>query len=322
VNVRAYDVEDVVHRLGIPHERRGRRIWMRCPKASDPRRHAGGDKDWSATIWPNEAGDRQGLFHCHSCHFSGNLARLVAVVLGMEDDFISTAAEKAHRWLAGSATQQKPIVSIRLVVPPLGRPAFFLPEGVVVGAPLECWPVRERDYLVARGITPQQVARWGIGHALSGRLSNRIVLVTRDATGRVANYAARAVVPSNRRYLMADTDEHPDRTVLFGEEHWRGDTIVLTEGAFDALAVERVTDVAVGALSGSNVSPEVVAKLARFDRILVATDADSAGARAARRLAFAMRDKDLRRVVFPRGEDANSLPPDHLLALLRAAEYA
>jgi hypothetical protein len=316
----SYDVEEVVRRLGVQHERRGRRVWMQCPRGADPRRHAGGDEDWSCTIWPSDAGDRAGLFFCHSCKLSGNLVQLIVLVLGLQSDFLSTSIERAHKWLAGSATLQKPIVSVRIVVPPLGRPPFALPEGVVVGESLDAWPARERDYMIARGVTADQVQRWGIGYALSGRLSGRVVLVTRDALGLPTNYSARAIVPSNRRYLMADSSENPDRHVLFGEEHWSGTSIVLTEGAFDALAVERVTMTSVVALSGSNITPEVVAKIARFDRILVATDSDAAGGRAARRLAFALRDKDLRFARFPIGEDANSLSPEVLASVLSAAE--
>jgi hypothetical protein len=318
----SHAVEPVLRRLGMEFERRGRRWWARCPRAKDPRHHPNGDRDWSCSVMPNEAGEQSGLVFCHACKFGGNLQQLVAKVLGLKDEFASTAMQKANEWLARDATQVKPVVSVNIVVGPLRRRAFVLPKEILFGH-VDDWPESLRRYVLDdRRLTRGQIERWGIGYAVEGLLAGRVVLVTRDARGVPVNYSARAVGVSKKRYLMADGRDGADRRAIFGEQHWAsaGRTLVLTEGAFDALAVERVVpeDVAVGALSGSNVTPNAIARLARFDRFVIATDADVAGKAAASKLRGALvRTKDVRRLVYPTGQDANSMDPEALRDLIR-----
>lgn len=271
---------------------------------------------------PNEAGEQAGLFFCFACKFGGNLQQLVVRVLGLKDEFASTAMQKANEWLARDATQVKPIVSVKIVAGPLRQKTLSVPTEVLFGH-LDDWPEHIRRYVLEdRMLTHEQVARWGIGYAIEGRLSGRVVLVTRDRSGREVNYSARAVGMSKKRYLMADSAEGPHRNVIFGEQHWSSEkkTLVLTEGAFDALAVERVApdDVAVGALSGSHITPHIIARLARFDRFVLATDADAAGKAAASKLHGALvRTKVVHRLTYPIGKDANSMDPEALREMIR-----
>ena len=317
-------IESALRRLGIQAERRGRRWWARCPRANDPQHHAHGDQDASNwMMWSNEVPHKHGLHFCFACKLSGNLPQLVVLVLGLKDDFLSTAIHKAHEWLHGDVTRERPIFSAKFVANPARRQAFVLPEEVVV-EPVDRWPTPMRRYILEdRGLTPEQVERWGIGYAVDGWLRGRIVVVTRDQDGVPVNYSARAIGSNPKRYLMADGRDGANKQVIFGEQHWRdvgAGTIVLTEGAFDALAVERVLPgVAVGALSGSHVNANVVARLAHFRRLVVATDPDAAGNIAAKKIvgSFA-RTRGVVRLTYPMGEDANSMDPAELLKLLRS----
>jgi DNA primase len=175
--------------------------------------------------------------------------------------------------------------------------------------------------MASRSVTGAQVRRWGLGFAADGRLAGRIVVPVRDGRGRVCSYQARTFVNDRVRYLTPRKDENPDVTVLFGEEHWpvvRG-RVFVTEGAFDALAVERVTGGAVAVLSGVAHATDglLLAKLSTFAEVVIATDANPAGEMAWRELyAGLVRHVRVRRVGMPTGQDANSMSAGELAEVL------
>jgi DNA primase len=201
-----------------------------------------------------------------------------------------------------------------------------------MGAPLDEWNSVPRDYALQRGLTEDQVRRWRIGYALFGRLDGRLFLPVYDQRGRLANYAARTFANAEKRYLAAGSWERPDTNALFGEHLWgaeRGDVVVF-EGALNGLALERAlqqggVDAELAGMSGldqNEVGIEVrtLTKLMTFRRVIVATDPDAAGERAADAIRAALgRRMPVTRVRFPDGQDACDLGCDELVALLGAA---
>ena len=186
-----------------------------------------------------------------------------------------------------------------------------------------------RDYLlVERHVTAEQAMRWRFGFATEGRLAGRVVIITRREDRTIAHYAARAIGRTEKRYLFPSESEHADLGPLFGEEHWSTvarATVVVAEGAFNALAIERALgiDIAVAALSGSRVTAGTIARLGAFARVVVATDADQAGDRAARRIECGLAGgPEVIRVRLPEGEDADTIAVEDLRARLYAVCYS
>jgi DNA primase len=260
--------------------------------------------------------DKMGLWICRSCGEGGNAVQLAARIVGV-------GFGVARQWVADHAeVAELPPTAVRVTVPP--RPGGFQLPPEVILAPLEDWPTPARQYAQdKRGIEPWQVERWGLGHALGGRLDGRIVVPVRDGSGRVASYTARAYAGQPVRYLTPREEEGPDTSVLFGEEHaWEagGAGVVVVEGALNALAVERVCEGPVLALGGSRVDPVAVAKLSRFRFVVVATDADPAGDRAAQQLLAALSSYvPVARARLPEGMDPANAPPDLLTTKLSEA---
>jgi len=130
------------------------------------------------------------------------------------------------------------------------------------------------------------------------------VIPTYTRAGKPASYMARTFCDEPKRYLYPRSEENPDLDVMFGEARWEPDqtVVVVTEGAFDALAVERDYAraggaVAVAALGGSIVRPMHAAKLSAFRRVVIFTDADAAGdASAAELTAYLARHTSITRV--------------------------
>lgn len=308
---RDVDVPQLLHALRLDAKHEGDKWVARCPSGS----HEDAHPSWEIIDAPG--GEKHGLHTCYSCKYGGTAYELVALVLGVGNN-------SAVDWIRERAMgKPHPALGVEVKLLPLTRPVFRLPAEVIE-APLASWVTPARLYAQSRGIDAEQVSRWRLGYALEGRLHGRIVFPTVDAAGRVASYTARTFVDSPKRYLNASNEEGPDLEVVYGERYWPQtglrDTVVVTEGAINALAVERVVlGMNVAVLNGSNVRLGQVMRLATFRRALLLTDPDPAGDRAAEMLMGALvRHVDVRRVRLPKGKDAATVHPQELSRVLQS----
>lgn len=308
----AIDVREVLRRLRIEITEEGAagRVWARCPAGT----HEDANPSWSIMT----TGEKAGAHYCASCHYGGHLTGLVETVRDV--GFWS-----AKEWLAeveAGFGERARVTSATVRVGSVARRAFRVPPEVSFD-PLARWPKSIRVYAEQRGIEAWQVERWRIGYAVDGRLAGRIVMVTRDRAGVPAGYAARTTSkdPSVKRYLAPRTEERPDFGVLFGEEFWpassRG-TVVVLEGALNALAVERAivaagAQASVAVMSGSRAPAIVFAKLATFERVVNLTDSDRAGDTVAEELHLGLgRHVDFVRVRLREKTDPNNISREEL----------
>ena len=309
----------VLEKLGLQSRRQGRRWWTEsCPLPTHgPQNPA--HRYQNFFIRDDESEERPGQFWCFSCHNGGVLVQFVEAVRGCN-------REEARAWLASIGDRPPPPV-LRVRFDPTGPRMFRLPAGVEF-APLSGWNSVAREYAMRRGITAEQVERWGVGVAHEGKLKDRIVFPIRDQNGRVANYSARTFVDDPVRYLAASTWERPDLSVMWGEEMWianRRDVVVVFEGVVNGLAIERAlgmndlwpdasVECSLAALQGSDVDHRKLAKLATFGMVVDATDPDTAGARASRQLfaSLGRRDRKVVRLPYPDKRDAAELEPGFL----------
>ena len=301
------DVPALLAALGIREEKRsGRRRWARCPRVDHP------DRDPSWAIWDEPGARRHASHRCFGCGWHGGPAALVAEVMDV------TLGE-ARGWLRdGGLDVPSDSAEIEVLaprVPGAGPGEVVLPAGVRWTG-WDDWPTVARRYLEHRGFGAATVARWGLGVAPKGPLEGRIVLPVRDHAGRLVSWQARSYVGAEPRYLTA-TDGA--RGTMFGPALWTSERgwVVVVEGPFDALAVDRATGGdAVAALLGSDPSPRQLSSLATFGRVIVATDADAAGDKAAAAVAGLARWTRVERVVLPPGSDPADLEDSALRALL------
>jgi DNA primase len=221
--------------------------------------------------------DLHGIFRCWACAYRGDAVTLTKDLLGV-------GYHAACAWIDEFARLDPELPAtarVEIVEPKV----FRLPAGVEEDV-LARWPTPFRRYLERRRIPAWQVARWRIGFAIEGRLTGRVVVPARAESGRLLSYAARAIDDGVRlRYLTPSRGDGAELGALFGEEQWRRQTVVVvTEGAFDALAVERAQpEFAIAGLDGASRADGdvVLAKLDRFPEVIVATDPDLAGDAAA-----------------------------------------
>ena len=314
--MRLVDVGSLLESLGIEGKREHDEWRARCPN----RAHIDRKPSWQ--IVDDVASDRHGLHNCFPCGFGGDAVSLTMAVLDV--GYLAATC-----WVDEHLLQVDLKTTVRVEVADPYR-TFVFPAGTEPGAPLERWPVPFRRYVEGRGITPWQAAHWGLTYALEGRLAGRVVVPTRNGRGRLLSYTARAVGRAERRYLTPKREEGADLAAVFGEEHWPtgARSVVVCEGAFDALAVERaVPELAVAALGTGGVAnastPGVLAKLRRFDgRVVVVTDADDAGDEAFAMLECNLDGATVLRARPPEGMDAAELDPQELRGIIREAWQA
>lgn len=315
--------------LGIVVSPRGaseRSFWAICPFHGD--KHPSLQVDHRAKRpWLDEvAGD----WRCRACGERGSVYDLVRRLHATRPDF-AAAKELVEALRSGESIEAEPPPDAIVLEQSSARP-FELPAGVRV-EPLESWPGLARRYLERRGVPAWQVARWGVGYAAQGRLAGRVVIPVRDAAGRPRTYMARSFTGDEPKYLTPRMAERPDLGALFGVLGWEEashDVVYAAEGAFNALAFERAFErafdaqgcdhVAVAALGGaSDLQAAHVALLSQFRLVVLASDHDAAGDRAAERLAFALgRHARVARLELPR--DADEMEPAELRA--RALDVA
>lgn len=313
------DVEKLLLALGIKAKRNGREWHALCPLPG----HDDTKASWS--IHDQEGHKSHGLHHCFACNQGGGVLSLTVDVLGLED------RDQAREWLQANGVTSLPDIPLEVSAQERGRDymqqaELQVPAGVRFGS-IEQWPSAPRSYALAprpfgRALAPEQIARWGIGYAVDGRCGGRLFIPTRDEQGRLVSYTARAYRDLDARYLNPRKEEDASTDAIFGAERWgsQRDLLVLCEGAFNALAVERAVGGKIGALGGSNVTPMVLANISTFRRTLVLTDADAAGDTAAMKVLAALgRWRDVRRVRLPTGLDVDDLPPPVLREILTGA---
>jgi len=301
------DVARLLVALGIDARRRGREWWARCPL------HSERTPSWS--MRDDVSGNAHGVHHCLGCGAKGGPVHLVAEIRDLTYD-------EAAEWIAAQGLATREIAPLNVTVRVVGRtpPApFKLPLGLGSG-PLERWPSPVRRYVESRGITARQVTRWGMLYATEDRLGGRVVFPIADEEGRLQSYSARSFDGGEPKYLTPKREEHPNSAALFGAATWSGrrERVVVVEGAIDALACERALDGApVAALGGSEPSRDQLLALSSFERVLVVTDPDAAGDKAADAVIGALaRWRRVRRVRLPDGQDAASMPPEELVRRL------
>lgn len=303
-------VPGLLEELGIKGTRRGGKWVALCPNPKHEDHHP----SWS--IVDREGDKKTGSHHCFSCGWGGGPWELAAAVWGV------TVDEAADRLVARFARPAEPeavsVPTVRIAMPGAPRKPFALPLGVVVPEPGGKWYQPAWDYLVGRGITPDQIARWGMGYATWGRCKNRVVWPV-WTEGKLRTFSARAIDPAMQLRYDAGKESmgaEPKRAI-WGEARWdRGaGVVVVAEGVPSALALERAGAINPSALVGSYLTPDRARLLSVFPRVLIATDPDEAGNKAAEALSVLGRRAKVFRLTLRLSPD--DLPTPELAEVVR-----
>jgi len=215
---------------------------------------------------PSFALGKQGVFICYSCGVSGGLSALFDLV-GLTEEQIDTCFEEGEE------------PEVRFRHPKYGE--LRLPEGFhpcyqyVAESHDADRMIRFPEYLKKRGVTTEQIWRYGIGVCDTGYCAERIVVPLLTA-GKLEGWAARTMNGGTPKYLYPKGMKKSH--VLFGDDCWasNGRNIVVCEGIMDALRIEQAGYHAAAVL-GSKVSLYQAMLLRRCTKLTICPDNDVAG---------------------------------------------
>lgn len=158
------------------------------------------------------------------------------------------------------------------------RSSLILPHGLC-----DMMPVH-RNYLQKRGFDPDELASlWGVrAIGQEEKLAWRIFLPV-HSYGEVVSWTTRSIMEyAPVRYMNARPEQErvSPKTLLFGEDYVRGDSIIVVEGPFD---VYRIGPGAVATM-GLSYSKEQILRMSRYKRRAVCFDNEPRAIKQAKRL--------------------------------------
>lgn len=264
------DIETLLRTLGVVarYDSSGHRWVSACPSPE----HDETEPSWSIIDQPNSK--KHGSHYCFGCKFRGGPWELASAIWGCSVKEAGKRLYKLYKGRAISGDVPKVVVQYKP-----NKPTFSLPFGVTIPEEGGRWYQPALDYLHNRGITDEQIVKWGIGYSVKGRLVNRVVFPVYTG-GKLRTFSARAITQSLHRYEQGRVrDGAQPRKALFGESQFDYSLGVVTvaEGIPSALALERVGAINPCAMIGSVLTPERARIISRFRSIIIASDPDKAG---------------------------------------------
>ena len=126
-------------------------------------------------------------------------------------------------------------------------------------------------YLKSRGLTPQDILKYGIGYCEGGLYNNMVIIPSYDSNGKLNYFTARSF--EHEPYVKY-RNPMVSRDIIAFEMFINWDLpIILCEGPFDAIAIKRN----VVPLLGKNIQPQLMKKLveSRVQKVYIALDNDA-----------------------------------------------
>lgn len=182
------------------------------------------------------------------------------------------------------------------------RNTLILPHGL-----RDMMPVHRR-YLERRGYDPDKMASlWGVrAIGNESELGWRLWLPV-HYQGEVVSWTTRGITEyAKLRYINARPDQEilSPKTLLFGEDYVRGNTIIIVEGPFD---VYRIGPGAVATM-GLSYSREQLLRMSRYKNRVVCFDSEKVANKVARKLCHQLEvfPGNTYRVELESGKDADT----------------
>lgn len=300
--MRRFDWESFLQNAGIDVTQRDIEVGGECPYCHWKRQ----------SFYLNT---EKGVFKCHYCGEHGWGVQVVADVLR-----ISTA-EAIDRIidLRASVYEDDPYEAdeVELAEPePEPPPVIEIPAEFHVLANNKSIVARPYMKYALTRMTEDQIERYGVGYCATGRYAERIVVPV-TYTGRLVTFVARAI----RRDSWKKVDTPPDNeqySYLFNLERvWGRKRIIITEGVFDALALD---DQAVATFGKKVTDTQTILLLnAGCTELVIAWDADAQMDIWNAYLRLSQRFDRVVAIELPEGEDPASLGREEMLRLASEA---
>jgi len=171
------------------------------------------------------------------------------------------------------------------------------------------WQQKDNENLHKRGFTDETIRKWKIYYN-----SFELAIPVEDEHGEIVGFVYRTLANQEPKYMHPGLDK---KNMLFNLHNVTGSTVSITEGPLDCIWMYQCGFKDVVSTLGT-VSDEQIELLTRFSQVDCYMDNDEAGAKATRRIGYALTRKKIpvRVAVLPEGiKDVQELPKNKLLKI-------
>ena len=227
----------------------------------------------------------QGLPYCQRCKYDPKSpVKFIADVEGITfsdvyrmcgDEFseVDTSVEEVVENLFAEPEEEYFEYEVMEFPQGVVTPLFDCGRGPSVGGKpiLDAALERARAYLEERGVTRAQIRKYDIKYCYSGQYSGRVIIPC-FYKGDLVTFVARDIGGhSSRKYLNPTGNKQSN--FLFNFDGVEGDTVVLTEGVFDAISVASILPAV--ASFGKSLSKRQIGLLNKFKTVIFYWDQDA-----------------------------------------------
>lgn len=258
------------------------------------------------------------LYHCFGCGVGGDVFSFVQQIEGLT--FNETAEKLASRagivleQSSGEVGHRKPLIEVmRVTAEYFADLLTNAPEATAARRYLEGRGFNQEDakhwglgfsppgkdtlyrYLLNKKFSSKQIVDAGLALVTDSgehkdRFRGRVIFPVSDVSGQVVGFGARALGAEQPKYLNSpETPIYRKARILFGLDRAKSamvgtGTAVVTEGYTDVIALQKVGIANAVATCGTALGEDHFALVKRFcERVILAFDADAAGAVASER---------------------------------------
>ena len=273
--IKAAPISKVIEALGAPMKRVGREYLTQCLWHED--------KNPSLTV-----SDDKGFSFCHVCRGGGDAIDYVSKRLGLgwrdaaekvasllsipfelddEDPVASARKKEALERARAALEQEQSTYKINIRDPRAGR---------------------IRDFLAARGLTPEASKEFGIGYAPDGFFAQRITVPIYDHRNHLVGFTGRTTVDAPAKYKNSqDSDVFQKKLLVFNEVRAKeaareAGCLVVVEGHLDVVSMWQAGIRNVVAMQGTGAPDQnVLQRLTRSCKnVILCFDGDAGGKKA------------------------------------------
>ena len=170
------------------------------------------------------------------------------------------------------------------------------------------------SYLQKRGVTYEDILKYGIGYCDQGLYTNRVIIPSYDEDGQLNFFVGRDIFESKMKYRNSPTPKNVVGFELF--INW-DEPIVLCEGPFDSIAIKRNAIPLFGKTILSNLRRKIIEK--KVKQVYISLDRDAISDSIKMVEDFMKNDIDVYFVNLPEN-DPSDLGFEKVIPLLKETE--
>ena len=201
-------------------------------------------------------------WHCWVCNKGGYKIGILLRKINAPREIIKDALKYLDEYVSYSKDKEE-VTQYEVSLPKHYKPLWIKEDNPLYRNALM--------YLKRRGVGVREILRYSIGYCDGGRYSNRIIVPSYDASGKLNYFLARDMFPDSK-FKYKNPPMSKDTVALELFINW-DEPIILCEGVFDAISIRRNVIPLLGKFPSKTLVKRLIEK--KVKTIYVALDEDA-----------------------------------------------